>query len=1135
MFYTFVTIILPKPSFMKQLFSLLFVLFTGNIVFAQSNAVALELVRQNSAALGLSSNDIDNSTVTSSYVITGTNIRMVYLQQLYKELPVFNQVQVIAFENNLPVSNMGGRVADIERKTGSSTGIPTITAAAAVQSAFAECGINFIDVIQPIAVTDNGRRVSFGDLGVSYIDIVANQLWVADTIGEVHLAWQVELAPKNTSDHWLIRIDAATSAFIDKNNYTVSCKWDKSENEQACTEQSPHQHQPATAPVATKTTAPFIINGATYRVVPYPAESPIHPGGTPANRPNPWLLAPVGSNATSLKWHSNGTTDYTITRGNNVYAYEDRNFDNIAGASDTSTTPDDPLTFTKTYDFAQEPIVNINQRAATTNLFYWNNIIHDITYIYGFDEVAGNFQVNNQGRGGAGNDAVNAEAQDGGGTNNANFNTPVDGSSGRMQMYLWTAPTPDRDGDLDNSIVVHEYGHGISNRFTGGPANSSCLGNQEQMGEGWSDYFGLMLTQDWSTSLITDGFNKPRGIGTYALNQAITGVGIRQYPYTTNMAVNPFTYANITTVAVPHGVGSVWCTMLWDMTWDMIQLDGINPNLYNVAGTGGNSAALKLVTEGMRLQPCSPGFVTGRDAILKADTLFFGARYSCIIWKAFARRGVGANASQGLSSSRSDQIVDFTNKDNDFSFTQNVTQQFEGQDIVYSATTKAICTAVSNFKLVDTLPTNVTHISGGTYNAANRTVTFSGINLTPGNSQTNSFTVRVNAGAYFPPVTHLNETVAGTTIPASWTTSSTTANVWKTSNAQSTSAPNSFFTRDTTIVSDQILATSSPIAITGTTTLSFQHLHNAESPWDGGVVEISTNNGGTWSDLGNFFTANGYTTTLSASTNPLSGRRVFSGNSTTFKLSVIDLSSFSGQSVRIRFRFGSDNSTGTTTGWYIDDIKLTSEAAVSITAKLFDAANAVKFSKSLVTKIVAAVLPLNLVSFGAYLQQRDAILQWETSNEVNTQLFEIERSFDGSNFTKAGQVAATGNTLRSNYGYTDAALVQYPAFKGVVFYRLKMKDRDGSFAYSKIIRLSNTVTGLLTVSPNPVKDQLAISGFKDSRLYDVSITDVSGKLLQKGRISFVTNRLDVSSLAAGVYILSVQTNDGADVYRFVKE
>ena len=68
-----------------------------------------------------------------------------------------------------------------------------------------------------------------------------------------------------------------------------------------------------------------------------------------------------------------------------------------------------------------------------------NNWIHDKTYALGFTESAGNFQTNNFGKGGLGNDAVQADAQDGSGTNNANFNTPPDGSAGRMQMFLWTA------------------------------------------------------------------------------------------------------------------------------------------------------------------------------------------------------------------------------------------------------------------------------------------------------------------------------------------------------------------------------------------------------------------------------------------------------------------------------------------------------------------------------------------------------------------------------------------------------------------------------------------------------------------------------------------------------------------------
>jgi hypothetical protein len=1124
---------------MRKICSVLFLSFFAVTAFTQTaeENIALDLVRNNSAALGLNANDIDNSTISSTYVIDGTNIRMVYLQQTYKGLPVFNKIQTLAFKDGKPVSAAGERVADMERVAVPESGVPVSTPQMAVQSAFTESNISTVQSIIPVSVFDNGRRLDFGQLGVSNVNIIVKLLWTPDEIGKVQLAWQVELAPKNTSDHWLIRINANNNTVLGKNNYTVYCNWKESENAMACNDEK-HQHAGQQTPQAfnqeQQPQQPFIINGATYKIIPYPAESPIHPGGTPANRTDPWLLSPAGSNATTLKWHSNGTTDYTFTRGNNVWAYEDRDANNIAGAADTSTTAD-PLTFTKTYDFAQEPIVNINQRSATTNLFYWNNLIHDIFYLYGFNEVAGNFQVNNQGRGGLGNDAVLAEAQDGGGSNNANFNTPVDGGAGRMQMYLWTAPTPDRDGDLDNGIIIHEYGHGISNRFTGGPGNSSCLGNQEQMGEGWSDYFGLMLTHNWATATLTDGFNNPRGIGTYALNQPITGVGIRQYPYTTNMAVNPFTYSNITTVAVPHGIGSVWCTILWDMTWDMIQLDGINPNLFNVAGTGGNSAALKLVTEGMRLQPCSPGFVDGRNAILRADTLFFGARYSCIIWKAFARRGLGVNASQGLSASRTDQVVDFTEKSFDFTFTQNVTQQSEGQNIIYTATTKSICLPLTNYKVVDTLPLNVTHVSGGTYNAGNRTVTFSGINLASGASQANSFTVRVNPGSYFPPITHINEPVAGATIPASWTATSTTSITWKVSNAQSISAPNSFFTRDTTIASDQILTTTGSYAINGITTLSFQHLHNTENTYDGGVVEVSTNNGASWADLGNYFTANGYNATLIANSGPLVGRRAFTGNSTTFKLSVIDLSSFKGQTIKIRFRFGSDIGVGTTTGWYIDNITMATEASVFTTAKLFDGANVLKSTKDLITKITPNIVPLRLIAFGGYLENSDAKLQWITENEVNINRFEVERSFNGANFAPIHQIAANNGTQRSNYNAMDMNLLNQSSFAGVVYYRLKIIDRNGVTSYSNIIRMNSGKGGLLTILPNPAKNKLDLGGFTDNRKYEMSISDMTGKTVITGSVSSIQNSINISALEKGVYVLQLKNNETREVYRFVKD
>lgn len=214
---------------------------------------------------------------------------------------------------------------------------------------------------------------------------------------------------------------------------------------------------------------------------------------------------------------------------------------------------------------------------------------------------------------------------------------------------------PEIDGDFDNGIIAHEYGHGISTRLTGGGLNVACLRNAEQAGEGWSDWFGLMLT-----TKPGDTGAQARGIGTYASGQPTTGRGIRPAPYSTDFAVNNFTYGatnNTAAIAAPHGIGFVWATMIWDMNWALVDKYGFDPDLYK--GAGGNNKAMALVIEGLKLQPCSPGFVDARDAILAADLALNNGDNQELLWRVFARRGLGFGASQGLSSSRIDQVENF--------------------------------------------------------------------------------------------------------------------------------------------------------------------------------------------------------------------------------------------------------------------------------------------------------------------------------------------------------------------------------------------------------------------------------------------------------------------------------------------
>jgi uncharacterized repeat protein (TIGR01451 family) len=1031
---------------MRYFLSLLVTLTIGLTVFAQPTGSEIDrakgLIRSNAQAAHLSEKDLQDLRISSTYQ-TSDGIRMVYAQQSFRGIPIYNQLQVMAFRNDKLVSLAGERRAELDRILGATRQQPSVTAIDAVRNALGLFKAPPTELAIPLSVSSDGNQYEFGRLGVNSELVKAELLWYPmPKKNEFKLIWQVFITPYTSNEYWLVRIDAQSGEEVDRQSLTISCKWEK-EPHDAITHVTTHNKKESASvnyvqqhSIAVKDWkySPRVIGNASYRVVKYPAESPNHPGGTPSLHTNPWELAP--GNATSLKWNSD-PTDYNITRGNNVYAQEDRdNNNNTFGLAGTSTTALPDLTFDFTYDPTKSPTdpTSENQKAAIVNLFYWNNIIHDLAYVYGFDEAGGNFQNNNQGRGGAGNDYVIADAQDASGTNNANFSTPADGSRPRMQMYVWTPATPDRDSDMDNGIIVHEYTHGISNRLTGGPSNTSCLTNSEQAGEGWSDYFGLMATTDWATATLTSG-NGPRGVGTYVINQPTNGTGIRRYPYSTSMTTYPLTYANLPGSAIPHGVGEIWCNMLWEMTWAIIQKDqAISTNMLSPGPTStmvGNAAAMKLVVEGMRLQVCNPGFVDSRNAILQADTLFFNARYSCVIWQAFAKRGLGRNASQGSNASITDGVADFSVDASTFTVNESLATAPEGQNVTYTnKVTAGNCGALTNYTLTDTLPTNVTYVSGGTYNSANRVVSFSGINLAAGQTQSFPFTVSINAGTYFAPITLMNETVVSTIIPATWTASG----AWTISSSQSSSAPNAFYMPNPATISDDRLSTTTGMVLNPTTvsnysTFSFKHAFNTEDGWDGGVVEISTNGGVSWSDLGSRMFEGKYNGSMgTGSNNPVGGRAAFTGLSTGFMTTKVNLSSYAGQTVQIRFRFGSDDNTAPTGGgWWVDDIVIYTEPAVSIRSNLINGSGVRTSFSDTITRIVLGCTPVSITtqpvnagsciggntSFNVVAQGTGIVYQWQ----LNTGSGFVNLSNDA---TYGGVTTATltiGNVTAGMAGY----------------------------------------------------------------------------------------------------------------------
>lgn len=728
---------------------------------------------------------------------------------------------------------------------------------------------------------------------------------------ELTAAYNIYWQRNQPLEWWNSIIDASTGSILFEDNQMKSCSFD-------------HFHFTEKSAFSKFSIAQNSAScNSCYNVFSIPIESPSH--GSRSIVYSPWLK---GGNASPIGWHHDGFINYYSSQGNNVDAYEDMDDDNYPTGGDAARAVGGPLI---DYDFPYNPSLPplTNKNSAITNLFYWNNIMHDVWYQYGFNEQAGNFQYNNFGRGGLDLDNVIAEGLDfiEGARNNANFGTPPDGYPGHMQMYVWQKPNYDSiiiespsqisgkimyvpaaigpeikaplsgqlilandgsgnptlgcanyvngsqvngnialvdrgactlyskiiraqsagakaiiiinnephepfviggfknginipvlmigasdgtkiknvlaggvfvtllpssayklvvnseslifsqasfggkiptnlsakcelaidnvnnindacqtlvngyaingsfalieegnceasykayqaqqagalaalvckvgpgypdslpkgsygalvnipvislseadcnkirnslpvqatltntlpalaDGDFDAGIVAHEYGHGISTRLTGGPNNSNCLSNAEQAGEGWSDYFGLVMTQR-----INDHPYKPRGIGSWPSGQPYYGVGVRPTVYSVDLSVCPGDYnmlRDVIKISQPHGIGYVWCSMIWDLNWALVTKYGFEQDIYKSNSTAGNIKANKLIMEGLKLQACNPGFVDARNAILKADSLLFGGVNVCEIWNVFARRGLGFSANQGSSQRRDDGVA----------------------------------------------------------------------------------------------------------------------------------------------------------------------------------------------------------------------------------------------------------------------------------------------------------------------------------------------------------------------------------------------------------------------------------------------------------------------------------------------
>ncbi|HLA63413.1 MAG TPA: M36 family metallopeptidase, partial [Rhodothermales bacterium] len=661
-------------------------------------------VAAQAAAGGARAADVADLAVTDAYRDQRSGLGLVYLQQRLDGVGVADgRVTVAVGRDGAVVHAAGAVVAGLAARA--ETRAPALSAADAAAWAARHVGLGAVAFRSAGAAAGPDHAETL-DGGAALLQepararLAYHRADAADPAGALRLAWEVTL-PLRTEPHWwVVAVDAVTGAELGRVDLVDHDVWGPAARADAREALGPWLFHEAPLVPAAATAAAL---AGTYGVYALPAESPNHATPAPPAEGRTLVADPADATASPYGWHdTDGVTgaEFTTTQGNNVHAYLDAVGD---GLPDAGPPVDGGAGLVFAFPLSHTMGPGSYVPAAVTNLFYWNNVVHDVTYRYGFDSAAGNFQASTYGLGGLGGDDVLAEAQDGSAgpceaapfpcVNNANFATPADGARPRMQMYLWTHTTPLRDGDLDSGVIVHEYTHGISNRLTGGPAAAGCLENAEQMGEGWSDWYALMLT-------LEPGDLGPaaRGIGTYVLGEPPTGDGIRAFPYSTSLAVDPRTYDAIETAGVPHGVGSVWAAMLWEVTWALIDAGGGTiGDVYDADGAAGNQVALNLVTMGMKLQPCFPGFVDGRDAILAADAALYDGAHLPVLWAAFAKRGLGHSAVQGSTGS--------------------VTDGAEAFDVPPPAGTAAVGPASVGVSLpvggATTVPVTITHTDGG--------------------------------------------------------------------------------------------------------------------------------------------------------------------------------------------------------------------------------------------------------------------------------------------------------------------------------------------------------------------------------------------------------------------------------------
>lgn len=904
---------------------------------APREETARNFLAEQAALYGLTPEQAAGLIKFTDYTNPAGNMSWVEFRQELNGIPIFQGEVRLAFSAEGALARTTGNLAP-GLDAASLTVKPVLTAAAAVVYAGRSVGYTLeASRFETKSVEADGRKQVL-TRGPFRREINAELVYFALEPGVATLAYSVILWER--VDAYYILVDATDGTLLWRKN--IVDHQTQSATYGVYTTDSPAPLSPTTILPGPGTQAPGIARSTVTLI-----------GNEPPNFFN------------NLGWITDGAN---ITSGNNVRAGLDLSApDGVDTGGEATGSP--ARVFNFSYNppplGSEAPTLAAYRAGVTTNLFYWTNIYHDRLYLLGFTEAARNFQNDNFGRGGVGNDAISAEVQDSSGTNNANFGTPPDGTSGKMQMYVFTGTTPDRDGSLDADVFLHEMTHGTSNRLHN---NGSGLTTTQAggLGEGWSDFYArcILATSDEDVNAIfASGAYITLQLGG-ATDTNNYYYGIRRFPYAvkTNVGANgkshnPLTFADIDVAQlnlsngafVPnplfagnaanevHNSGEVWCMMLLEMRARLINRLGF---------AAGNQRALQIVTDAMKLDPASPTFIQGRDSIIAADNAGFAGADVADIRTAFAARGAGVIASVTGTSTVVESFfpaeipgtVTFTDI---LGNNNGVAEPGEDLAITVPLTNKLTITdnpvtaVLGNFSAnYGSMAANATTSATFSYRVPAATPCGTVLNIPFVVSSPNGFAsvtipLRVGAATVTNVLTqNFDSPTVPPALPTGWTTTTTgVANTaWTTVISPLVDVSNNAFSPDVAVVSDASLVSPVIPISSSNLQLTFKHRYSFESGFDGGVLEIKVD-AGAFTDIitaGGAFVQGGYTATISSSfSSPISGRAAWSGAQPTTVTTVINLpASINGHNVQFRWRLGCDSSAGST-GWNVDSVLIT--------------------------------------------------------------------------------------------------------------------------------------------------------------------------------------------------------------------